>query len=116
MTTGMQTVMIPVGDIAAAKQLYGALLGAEPYMDEEYYVGFRANGQDIGLDPGGAAKGLVAPVGYWHVDDIEAKIDELQAAGGAVVQAVTDVGGGKMIALLSDPDGNVVGLLQHPRA
>jgi hypothetical protein len=31
-------------------------------------------------------------------------------------QEVTDVGGGKLIATVIDPDGNVVGLMQWPAA
>jgi hypothetical protein len=42
MTTGMRTVIYPVKDLAQAKTLYGKLLGVAPYVDEAYYVGFRA--------------------------------------------------------------------------
>ena len=34
MNQGIQTVIYPVMDIAQAKQLYGALLGVEPYVEE----------------------------------------------------------------------------------
>jgi predicted enzyme related to lactoylglutathione lyase len=112
MTSGMKTVMYPVTDIAAAKQLYSKLFGVAPYMDETYYVGFNVGGQDIGLDPNGHDKGMTAPVGYWHVDDINESLEELVAAGAETDQPVRDVGGGKLIATVKDADGNVVGLLQ----
>ena len=112
MTSGMKTVIYPVKDLAAAKQLYGALLGRAPYMDEPYYVGFAVDGQDVGLDPNGHASGLTGPVAYWHVDDIHQTLEALRAAGAETERAVNDVGGGKLIATVKDIDGNVIGLLQ----
>ena len=38
-------------DIGRARALFRALLGEAPYTDDPYYVGFRAEGQEIGLDP-----------------------------------------------------------------
>ena len=61
MTTGMKTVIYPVNDIAAAKRLYGSLLGVAPSMDEVYYIRYEVDGQDIGLDPNGNSKGMTAP-------------------------------------------------------
>jgi predicted enzyme related to lactoylglutathione lyase len=107
----MNTVIIPVKDLAAAKVLYGALLGAVPYADEPYYVGFKVDGQDVGLDPNGHSKGLDGPVCYWHVDDLEAHLAAATAAGATVRQQPTHVGGTRRIATLEDGDGNVVGLL-----
>ena len=49
---------------------------------------------------------------YWHVADIEAKLTELTAAGATVKDAARDVGGGRLVATFTDPDGNVLGLLQ----
>ena len=112
MAAGFQTIIHPVTDLAKAKVLYGALLGAPPYLDQPYYVGFAVAGQDIGLDPHGHRKGMTGPIGYWHVDDIEASLAALLAAGAEAQQAVTDVGGGKLIAAVKDADGNVIGLLQ----
>jgi predicted enzyme related to lactoylglutathione lyase len=34
------------------------------------------------------------------------------AAGGTVKDPVRDVGGGRLVATFTDPDGNVLGLLQ----
>ena len=54
----------------------------------------------------------VSPVTYWHVADIEAKLAEVTAAGATVKEPVRDVGGGRLVATVTDPDGNVLGLLQ----
>ena len=49
---------------------------------------------------------------YWHVPDIEAKLAEVTAAGVSVKEPAHDVGGGRLVATVTDPDGNVLGLLQ----
>ena len=112
MTSGMKTVIYPVKDIAAAKQLYGKLFGVAPLMDEVYYVGFDVEGQHVGLDPNGHSKGMTGPVGYWHVDDINESLEALLEGGAEAQQPISDVGGGKLIATVKDADGNVIGLLQ----
>jgi predicted enzyme related to lactoylglutathione lyase len=111
-TEGIKTVLHPVSDMAAAKPVYSALLGVPPQTDESYYVGFEAAGQQIGLVPRGGPQGLTSPVAYWHVPDIEAKLAEVTAAGATVKEPAHDVGGGRRVAAVTDPDGNVLGLLQ----
>ena len=113
-TQGIKTVLHPVSDLATAKPVYAALLGVAPQADESYYVGFEAAGQHIGLVPGGGPHGMTAPVAYWHVPDIEAKLAEVTAAGATVKEPARDVGGGRLVATFTDPDGNVLGLLQDP--
>ncbi|MFD1537568.1 VOC family protein [Nonomuraea guangzhouensis] len=111
-TQGIKTVLHPVSDLAAAKKVYAALLGIQPQADGPYYVGFEAEGQHIGLVPGGGPQGMSSPVAYWHVPDIEAKLAEVTAAGATVKEPAHDVGGGRLVATVIDPDGNVLGLLQ----
>jgi predicted enzyme related to lactoylglutathione lyase len=114
MNQGIRTVIYPVTDLAQAKTLYRTLLGVEPYGDEAYYVGFRVGDQEIGLDPHGHNQGMTGPVGYFHVSDIQQSLQALVDAGAHTQQAVTDVGGGKLIASVKDADGNSIGLLQFP--
>ena len=109
-TEGIKTVLHPVSDLEAAKKVYTALLGMPPTSDAPYYVGYEAEGQQIGLVPGGG--GMTSPIAYWHVPDIEAKLAEVIAAGATVKDPVRDVGGGRLVATVTDPDGNVLGLLQ----
>lgn len=111
-TQGIKTVLHPVSDLTAAKAVYTALLGAPPQADSEYYVGYDVEGQQIGLVPGGGPQGMTSPVAYWHVPDIEAKLADVTAAGATVKEPAHDVGGGRLVATVTDPDGNVLGLLQ----
>jgi predicted enzyme related to lactoylglutathione lyase len=114
MTSGFNTVIYPVKDLAQAKTLYSKLLGVEPYADAAYYVGFRVGGQEVGLDPHGHDQGLTGPAAYWEVDDIEESLRVLLDAGAETQRPVRDVGGGKLIATVKDADGNVTGLTQSP--
>jgi predicted enzyme related to lactoylglutathione lyase len=111
-TEGAKTLLHPVSDVDAAKAVYTALLGTPPQHDAAYYVGFDVAGQHIGLVPGGGPQNMTSPVAYWHVPDIEAKLAEVTAAGATVKDAPNDVGGGRLVASFTDPDGNVLGLIQ----
>ena len=108
----IKTVLHPVSDLTKAKDVYAALLGISPQTDSSYYVGFDVDGQHIGLVPGGGPQGMTSPVAYWQVPDIEAKLVEVTAAGATVKESVREVGGGRLVATFTDPDGNVLGLLQ----
>ncbi len=111
-TEGIKTVLHPVSDLEAAKAVYSALLGVEPQADGPYYVGYETAGQHIGLVPAGGPQGMTSPVAYWHVPDIEAKLAEVTAAGATVKEPPHAVGGGRLVAAFTDPDGNVLGLVQ----
>ncbi|WP_280422491.1 VOC family protein [Nocardia carnea] len=111
-TTGITTVLHPVSDLAKAGKVYSALLGIAPHTEGTYYIGFDIAGQHIGLVPGGGPQEMTAPVAYWQVPDIEAKLAEVCAAGATVREAVREVGAGRLVATVTDPDGNVLGLLQ----
>jgi predicted enzyme related to lactoylglutathione lyase len=109
----IKTIIIPVRDLAAAKALYGTVLGVEPYADEPYYVGFRVDDQEIGLDPNGHNHGMTGPVGYCHVGDVTATLRQAVDAGWRTRQDVKDVGAGQLAAIVEDPNGNVLGFLQR---
>lgn len=107
MANDIQLVAYPATDLAKAKKFFSTFLGTEPYVDAEYYVGYKTDdGHEIGLDPNG--KTVIA---YVNTEDIEASLKELQDTGAEVVMQPTDVGGGLTIAQAS-LDGNVVGLRQ----
>ena len=111
-THGIKTVLHPVSDVDKAKAVYTALLGIAPQTDSPHYVGFDVAGQHIGLLPARGPQGLTSPVAYWHVDDIEAKLADVTAAGATVKDPPNEVGGGRVVATVVDPDGNILGLIQ----
>ena len=111
-TLGIKTVLHPVADLQTAKGVYTALLGVPPQTDGPYYVGFDVEGQHVGLVPGGGPQGMTSPVAFWHVQDIEATLAAVTAAGATVKEPAHDVGNGRLVATVTDPDDNVLGLLQ----
>jgi predicted enzyme related to lactoylglutathione lyase len=110
MNQGITTIVYPVKDIAQAKALFTALLGKEPFVDQPYYVGYKVGGQDIGLDPNGHRHGMTP---YYEVDDIRTTLQSLLDAGAQTVEDVKDVGGGKLIAVVKDAEGNIIGISQN---
>ena len=109
MNQGIRTVVYPVSDLARAKAIFHKLLDIEPYADQPYYVGFKVGDQDIGLDPNGHKAGMTV---YYHVDDIKQSLQSLLDAGSKILQEIKDVGDGRLIASVKDPDGNIIGLIQ----
>ena len=109
MTRSIGTVIYPAKDLARAKAVFSTLIGAEPDFDDSYYVGFNVGDQHIGLDPHGHRDG---PVGYWRVEDIHQTLEALLAAGATAHSDVHNVGGGKLVASVTDAEGNVIGLEQ----
>jgi predicted enzyme related to lactoylglutathione lyase len=78
-----------------------------------------ASGSYMKLDSGdGPSAGWVradlvqapGPVTYLLVDDLAAKLDAVEEAGGRVLVRSLPFAGGGEIGLFADPDGNVVGL------
>ena len=114
MNKGVKTVIYPVSDIEKSRNLFSRLLGLGPVMDQPYYVGFTVAGQDIGLDPSGWDRGMSGATPFWEVDDIHETMASLIGAGATIAEDVRDVGSGKLVAMLEDEDGNMIGLTQTP--
>lgn len=108
----IQLIVYSVHDLSAAKKIFSAFLGTEPYVDGDYYVGYRVGGLEIGLDPNALAQGFNAPISYTDTADIQTRIKTLVEAGAEVVQEPTQVAPGLLIARLKDADGNFLGLRQ----
>jgi predicted enzyme related to lactoylglutathione lyase len=103
-----------VKDLTKTKKLFRNLLGVEPYADQPYYVGFKIGDQDIGLVPNSSVQGQAGITAFYHVDNIKQSLASLLDAGAKIQQDIKDVGGGTLIASVTDPDGNTIGLRQSP--
>lgn len=113
MLLGLRTAIYPAPDLAAAKAWYARLLGAEPYFDQPFYVGFQVGGFELGLLPN-ATPATVGPQPLWGVEDIEAAWAQVLSLGAKPLEPVADVGGGIRVAAVEDPFGNRLGLIQNP--
>jgi predicted enzyme related to lactoylglutathione lyase len=114
MSNEIRTLIYPARNTEQTKSLLGIVLGTEPYVDTPYYVGFRTDGTEIGLDPNGHSQGMTGPVPYTEVADINATYGLLIEAGAEGVQEPKDVGQGKLIAYVKDADGNMLGIMHTP--
>ena len=108
MANNIPLIVYPVKDVKQAKNFYSTYLGTEPYVDGEWYIGYKLDGLEVGLDPNGTAV-----ISYINVDDIDASLKTLTEAGAKVVKDSTDVGGGLLIAQV-ETEGNTLGLRQQP--
>ena len=103
-----------VADLTKAKRFFRELIRAEPYVDSPAYVGYKSGATEIGLVPN-AARREPGALAYWTVSDIAASVAALVAAGGTVVQEITDVAYGLLVASVKDPNGASVGLREPPK-
>jgi predicted enzyme related to lactoylglutathione lyase len=106
-------IVYPAPDLAKAKRFFRELIGADPYADSPYYVGYKSGDMEIGLVPN--ADPQAGALAYWTVGDIVASVKTLVDAGGTVVQEINDVGYGLQVASVKDPNGAIVGLRQPPK-
>lgn len=116
MFQGLRTVVYHVNDLDRARAWYSLALGIEPYFDQPFYVGFNVGGYELGLDPDmtGITIGIGGVGAYWGVSDCEAEFARLLELGASAHSPVRDVGEGIRVAAVTDPFGNVIGVIQNP--
>ncbi len=116
MFQGLKTVIYPVSDLEKAKAWYGQVLKSRPTFDKPFYVGFNVGGCELGLDPDleGASRGG-SMVAYWGVADARSALRRLLELGAAPHSPVEEVGDDVRVATVTDPFGNVFGIIENPR-
>ncbi len=107
----LRTIVYPVTDLASAKAWWTALLGAPPYFDEPFYVGYDVNGNEVGLVPGAPED---SPTTYWRVRDAAAAYQTLLVHGATEHETPHEVGGGIVTASARDASGNLIGMISLP--
>ena len=110
---GLRTIGYPAPDLVAAKAWFSQVLGAEPYFDEPFYVGFSVGGFELGLIPDGEP-GAAGVQAFWGVPDATAELARLEGLGAQVHESVKDVGGGIKVASVRDPFGNLFSIIENP--
>jgi len=111
---GIRTVIYAVDDIARGKEWYTKAFGVAPYFDEPFYVGFNIGGYELGLDPNAGAKGAGGSTGYWGVENAVEAFAHMIAMGATSASPVAEVGDGIKVAVVLDPFGNRVGIIENP--
>ena len=103
-------VELPVTDIVAAKAFYEAAFGWEMTAFGPTYAATLSGDTDIGLQ-GDAAEATEAPLPVIEVEDLEAVLAAVEAAGGNIVRPIFAFPGGRRFHFL-DPGGNEVAAVQ----
>ena len=113
---GLRTAKYTAPDLAAARDWYAQVLGAGPYFDEPFYVGFNVGGFELGITPDSAAAPdrTEAGIAYWGVTSADSAHARLLELGATPYEAVQDVGGGIRIGAVRDPFGNILGIIENP--
>ena len=102
------------GGYTGLSGIFPTITGTDPYVDSPPYVGYKSGDVEIGLVPNADGREPFA-LAYWTVSDIAESVKALVAAGGTVVQEITDVGYGLLVASVKEPSGATVGLRQPPK-
>ena len=113
----LMTAIYPAPDLAKAKAWYAEAFGVQPYFDEPFYVGFNVAGFELGLVPSEARThqpGNSGVVAYWGVENANAAFARLRSLGAAEIDPVRDVGEGIQVAIVADPFGNAIGIIENP--
>ena len=115
MFQGLRTVIYHVDDLQKAKEWYSKVLSIEPYFDEPFYVGFNVGGFELGLNPDmeGISQGSNI-IAYWGVKDAKAAYQRMQELGAKKHADPQEVGGGIIVATVTDPFGNIFGIIENP--
>ncbi len=111
---GLRTVVYRVSDIQKAKEWYSKVLNIQPYFDEPFYVGFNVGGYELGLHPNEGGTSKKSGGAYWGVDDVKGKYEELLKMGAVAAEEPAEVGGGIVVAAITDPWGNDFGIIYNP--
>ena len=113
MNSGIHTVIYPVADLAGQ----GAVpvpAGNRALRRRALLRRLPAGRPAVRPRPQRPPPGNDRPCTYYHVDDLEDLLRRLRDSGASQQGEVRDVGGGKLVVTLTDPDGNVFGLSQEP--
>ncbi len=113
---GLRTVVYRVADLEKAKVWYSGVLGKQPYFDQPFYVGFNVGGYELGLVPDAKASTSRDSTGiaYWGVNDAKSAYERLLKMGATAHEPIQDVGEGIIVGAVTDPFGNIFGVIYNP--
>ena len=113
---GLRTVVYKVDNLASATEWYSKVFDKSPYFEELFYVGFNIAGYELGLEP--VESGSIAvgsnEISYWGVDNVQKSYQRMLDLGATSHEEPQNVGGDIVTASVTDPWGNVIGIIYNP--
>ncbi|WDF70059.1 VOC family protein [Sphingobacterium oryzagri] len=113
---GLRTVIYLVSDLEAATSWYSEAFTTVPYFKEPFYVGFEIAGYELGLQPSETSTDnkQESVVAFWGVQNISEEYQRFIDLGAKPYEEPEEVGGGIFVAKVTDPWGNLIGLIFNP--
>lgn len=108
--TRLNYVELPVQDVATARTFYERAFGWSLTEFGPTYASTLTGDTDIGLQ-GDASEATRAPLAVIQVDDLEAALAAVEAAGGTIVRPIFAFPGGRRFQF-TDPGGNELACMQ----
>jgi len=110
----LRGITLTVSNLERSVDFYERVLGLQKKYEFEDYAGFDCCGVELGLKTwGGLEESREGePILELVVDDVEAACDELEAEGVRAVEGPRDRRWGAKVAVIADPDGNRIALVQ----
>ena len=114
---------VPVTDMAKARAFYEGKLGFEFISHDQFALVVKVGGHMIRISKMPNFVPLQGTILGWEVDNIEAVVGWLKERGVPVEKypfiqdqelGIWNAPGGARVAWFKDPDGNVLGVSQHP--
>lgn len=104
MAARLNYVELPVGNTAGSKAFFEKAFGWSLTAFGPDYAATMGQGTDIGLN-GHGADATAAPLAVIEVDDLEAALADVEAAGGAITRMIFAFPGGRRFHF-REPSGN----------
>ena len=111
MLRSIKSIVYPSSNIEADVAFWTKVLGIEPYFNEHYYVGFKVDGYELGLDQNAIPEGISQPVTYWGIADIEEEVSRLVGLGMTLHEPIQELSSGVKIGKLKDASGYMFGVV-----
>ena len=121
--SGKMVGFVPTTDYEKARAFYEGKLGFEFISHDQFALVVKAGGHMIRISKMPNFTPLQGTILGWEVDNIEAVVGWLKERGVLVEKypfvqdqelGIWTAPGGARIAWFKDPDGNVLGVSQHP--
>ncbi|NNF64400.1 MAG: hypothetical protein HKN07_09075 [Acidimicrobiia bacterium] len=112
MKNRLSHLFMKVGDLEAAKDFWGKLVGLDIIQDHGAYVQVGGNtGFEIGLEEGEVPESPAGSIEInIQVEDVNAVYGDLLAAGVTSAEEPTTSDWGTVYAVVLDPDGRRIGI------